>query len=101
MTDPKALVYSSPVCNIHGAQEITCRHKNITGTQRAPLRPIPPLRPSTSAESSDGFWTPFAEGTMRAAAVFLISLTRRHIVNSVLPARRKDLKDLKKPGSGR
>jgi len=38
---------------------------------------------------------------MRATAVFLISVTRRHIVNSVLLARGKDLEDLKKPGSGR
>jgi len=38
---------------------------------------------------------------MRKGAVFLISLTRRHIVNSLLPARRKDLEDLKKPGLGR
>jgi len=37
---------------------------------------------------------------MRAAVVFLISVTRRHIVNTVLPARRKDLEELKKPGSG-
>src|SRR5262245_34031693 len=38
---------------------------------------------------------------MRKGAVFLISLTRRHIVNSVLSARKKDLEDLKKPGLGR
>ena len=38
---------------------------------------------------------------MRAAAVFFISLTRRHLVNSLLPARRKDLEDLKGPGWGR
>lgn len=38
---------------------------------------------------------------MGAANLFLISVTRRHIVNTVLPARRKDLDDLKKPGSGR
>jgi len=35
------------------------------------------------------------------ATVLSISLTRRHIVNRVLPANRKDLEDLKKPGSGR
>jgi len=33
---------------------------------------------------------------MRAAAVFLLSLTRRHLVNRVRPARMKDLDDLKK-----
>ena len=38
---------------------------------------------------------------MRAAEFFPISVTRRHIVNTVLPARRRDLEDLKKPGSGR
>ena len=38
---------------------------------------------------------------MGAADLFPISVTRRHIVNTVLPARRKDLDDLKKPGSGR
>jgi len=38
---------------------------------------------------------------MRAADLFPISVTRRQIVNAVLPARRKDLEDLKKPGSGR
>src|SRR5215471_1722993 len=38
---------------------------------------------------------------MRAAVVFLISRTRRHIVNTLLPVRRKDLEDLQKPGSGR
>src|SRR5215469_2690417 len=38
---------------------------------------------------------------MGAADLFPISVTRRHIVNSVPPARRKDLDDLKKPGSGR
>src|SRR5262249_8392405 len=38
---------------------------------------------------------------MRAADLFPISVTRRHIVNTLLPARRKDLEDLKKPGLGR
>jgi len=33
---------------------------------------------------------------MMRAAVFPISYTRRHIVNSVIPARRKNLEDLKK-----
>src|SRR5215831_8052193 len=38
---------------------------------------------------------------MRAAAVFLLSLTRRHLVNRVRPARMKDLADLKKTVSRR
>ena len=38
---------------------------------------------------------------MGAADLFPISVTRRHLLHSVLPARRKDLEDLKKPGSGR
>ena len=38
---------------------------------------------------------------MGAADLFPISVTRRRIVKSVLRARRKDLEDLKKPGSGR
>ena len=38
---------------------------------------------------------------MGAADLFPISVTRRHIVNSLLQAWREDLDDLKKPGSGR
>src|SRR5215471_13294303 len=37
---------------------------------------------------------------MGTADLFPISVTSRHIVNTLLPARRKDLEDLKKPGSG-
>ena len=92
---------SSTLWNIHRGQRITCQHKTITVTQRAPLRPIPPLRPSNSADSSAVFWIPFAYVPMKAVVVFLISLTRRHLVNRLRPARRKDLEDLKKSGSGR
>ena len=54
---PKALAYFSTLCNIHGGQGITCQPKNITVSQRAPLRPIPLLRPSHSADSYAAFAT--------------------------------------------
>ena len=54
---PKALAYVSTLCNIHGGQGITCQPKNITVLQRAPLRPIPLLRPSHSADSYAAFAT--------------------------------------------
>src|SRR5262249_2844442 len=51
LMDQKVLAYFSTLCNIDGGQGITCQPKHITVTHRAPLRPIPPLRPSNSAKS--------------------------------------------------